>query len=588
MGWHTSRWYLGLAACAALHVATASPILAPVSPRNPLFTRQDADHENQCPLINEHTEECGLGGSGPDVWGWVSMSIDSSSPFTAYTVITTINTVRNITTSTTAWNSIPTDVQLIETNEAGTRIKTVTYHVWDDNFSIVSTLSTVVAYPTPFIKWPEYYKWSGTAYSPTPTATTASGGGEPTTTCVQTVAEVVPSDTPETVAIHSQPQLPPGTYVGNQSSLPDLDKDPYGLHYTIELDDDNNSGMMYYYLIGGKLFPDEPPIVQCRMGGQGPHLGTFQQTSWLVVGASSTVYDNSPAVPTANPEAEPVKSEPAAPPPPPLANHDPPLDPGQQEGIKPTPAPAPVPEPGAGNGGSGNSGTGNGGSGNGGTGNGGTGNAGTGNAGTGNGGTGNGGAGNGGTGNSATGSNGATGNGDADTSTGNQGSGNADTGNSGVGGGSTEGSSGNGTGSSDSAGTGGTRSSGGSGSTGSTGGDSGNGTTGTGSGAGSASEGTDTDGVDGPTDGSSSSGSSSNGSGGGGGGGASVTTSGARPGSGSGSGAESGTTLTTAGSKATSTTGAGRSPVATALSHRYRLAFGTLLGAVSFVSLLAV
>ncbi|KAI9828861.1 MAG: hypothetical protein M1826_005965 [Phylliscum demangeonii] len=111
---------------------------------------------------------------------WLSFPINTT--ITAATVVTVINTRTNATRKSTIYNDLPSGFTLPDVNADGTRVTTITT---TDYFA--RNYTTVLAFPTIFLGYPNSYEWSGIL--PTP------AGNEPCTS-VKYHAAPLPSHVP--------------------------------------------------------------------------------------------------------------------------------------------------------------------------------------------------------------------------------------------------------------------------------------------------------------------------------------------------------------------------------------------------------
>ncbi|KAI1868846.1 hypothetical protein JX265_006825 [Neoarthrinium moseri] len=194
------------------------------------------------------------------VWMWTpdqtwGAFIRTISDVTAIaTVITVINTALDVTSTVT---SFPSGFIPPETNVEGTRVRTITY----TRSSKASV--TVVAFPTPFIAWPDEYGWDGTL---------DVRNGDSTQCSTVTIDSGRPYG--PTTRITTNPQPTSGSLFPENVTDPSglsYDFVPEGIEQTIFA---SRNGVV-------ELFPDEQAINVCRPGGAGPNLGNFVATRWL-------------------------------------------------------------------------------------------------------------------------------------------------------------------------------------------------------------------------------------------------------------------------------------------------------------------
>ncbi|KAK6857248.1 hypothetical protein PG995_007435 [Apiospora arundinis] len=164
------------------------------------------------------------------------------------TIVTLVNTVLKTTKVVTSWP--PGHA----TNEAGTKVHTLTYT------RSGKPHTTVIAYPTRFVVWPESYTWRG------PLTGTGSSTGS---TCITTsaFASVVP--------ILSEPQ--------HTTEAPKTDPlDPKGLSYTLL----SNETPLQSLFEDKSLFPDQQPIQQCTYHQIG-QWNPFAVVAWTTLSSTS-------------------------------------------------------------------------------------------------------------------------------------------------------------------------------------------------------------------------------------------------------------------------------------------------------------
>ncbi|KAK3995444.1 hypothetical protein QBC44DRAFT_378613 [Cladorrhinum sp. PSN332] len=237
---------------------------------------------------------CTILGPEPKQWGWIPHPTQPPtqpwlpntieiSTFTAYTVVTVVNTVYSTTRLNTIYNEIPENFTMPPTNAYGTRVATMTYERHG------TTSMTVLAYPTLFFQWPDYYQWSGTLI-----VTSTSGNA--------TVHSCATASEPTPVYIMSNPQPLPTNNGELRRLFPDtpynLTQDPFGLNYYLAPD----AGSEYFPFgsFGLGLFDDQTPLQSCFLSGEGPRMGSWgAQVSWIIQSATSTIFEGSlaPSVP---------------------------------------------------------------------------------------------------------------------------------------------------------------------------------------------------------------------------------------------------------------------------------------------------
>jgi len=83
-----------------------------------------------CDGVKRTQPDCTLHVESPAATLWAWKTYEATTTFTAATVVTVINTVRNFTTRSTVFNTVPAGFQPPKTNEAGTRVDTVTYNIY--------------------------------------------------------------------------------------------------------------------------------------------------------------------------------------------------------------------------------------------------------------------------------------------------------------------------------------------------------------------------------------------------------------------------------------------------------------------------
>ncbi|PMD19676.1 hypothetical protein NA56DRAFT_690293 [Hyaloscypha hepaticicola] len=265
-----------------------------------LFTNKSLTCHSDCSL-DEGTA------SPVEIFAWASYNdfansnaqeVDGTVTSSA-TIVTLVNTVLDATGLLTEY---PPNYLPPATNAEGTRVTTITY----TRFS--TTYITVLAYPTPFVWWPDVYGWAGTLQ-------------------VGSKCEIVADTTFTTLSISSAPQptnsadlLAVYQAFASLTDLAVFSEDPEGLSYSVIID----GGNYWEFTALSDLFPDQPALGICSDGDSGPDWGGFTQTLWNYTTASTTSYVGAGG-------GGPSKSPPPSPTPPPTPT--------------PPPSPTPIPSP---------------------------------------------------------------------------------------------------------------------------------------------------------------------------------------------------------------------------------------------------
>jgi len=120
-------WYTIVAAC-FVHTAMGT-VTMPVEASVPCYKPTSAN----CTLY--------AADPGPSLWVWKSYR--GTKTVTAATIITIINTARNLTTKSTVFNPVSDMFRPPKTNEAGTKVETITYEIHSLGVPAVTTTTVL-------------------------------------------------------------------------------------------------------------------------------------------------------------------------------------------------------------------------------------------------------------------------------------------------------------------------------------------------------------------------------------------------------------------------------------------------------------
>ncbi|KAI1404788.1 hypothetical protein F4819DRAFT_446347 [Hypoxylon fuscum] len=177
-------------------------------------------------------------------WMWIGENVMFGQPTTTMTktVVTIVNTVANATSITT---KMPADYTPYPTNANGTRIGTAVYT------QSGQTITTILTYPTAFIAWPDYLRWTGTIKAPA-------------------ASECITAANWSTVSLSSIPQPTQIDWTGDP-------RYPDGSNYVLVHALSSSFAWPYYDY--STLFNHPAPTI-CSVPSGGPNWGGWSSTAW--------------------------------------------------------------------------------------------------------------------------------------------------------------------------------------------------------------------------------------------------------------------------------------------------------------------